>query len=125
MLALNPQVPIYLHTGPVDMRKSFDGLFGIIKSDLGTDARQGGLFIFLNLRCNRIKILYWDSDGLAIWMKRLERGCFQRPLRTSDGKHIVVPPSELQSILAGIDLRTVKHRQRYAAPPLPAQQRAS
>jgi len=58
------------------MRKSFDGLFGIITSDLNRDVRDGGLFMFLNQRLNRLKILYWDTDGIAIWMKRLEQeGC--------------------------------------------------
>ena len=57
MLAINPQVKIYLHTDPIDMRKSFDGLFGIIKSDLHLDVRDGGVFMFLNLRRNRIKLI--------------------------------------------------------------------
>ncbi|MCA2656679.1 IS66 family insertion sequence element accessory protein TnpB [Microcystis sp. M061S2] len=70
MLAINPQVKIYLHTEPIDMRKSFDGLFGIIKSDLHLDVRDGGVFMFLNLRRNRIKLMYWDRDGIAIWMKK-------------------------------------------------------
>ena len=71
-----PSVPIYLHSEPIDMRKSFDGLFGIIKNDLNLDVRDGGLFMFLNQRLNRLKILYWDTDGIAIWMKRLEQeGC--------------------------------------------------
>jgi transposase len=78
MLTTNPSVPIYLHSEPIDMRKSFDGLFGIIKSDLNRDVRDGGLFMFLNQRLNRLKILYWDTDGIAIWMKRLEQGCFQK-----------------------------------------------
>jgi transposase len=73
MLAINPQVKIYLHADPIDMRKSFDGLFGIIKSDLHLDVRDGGVFMFLNLRRNRIKLMYWDRDGIAIWMKRLEQ----------------------------------------------------
>jgi transposase len=110
MLAINPQVKIYLHTDPIDMRKSFDGLFGIIKSDLHLDVRDGGVFMFLNLRRNRIKLMYWDRDGIAIWMKRLESNCFQRPLRSSDGKHII--------ILAGIDLASIKMRKRYVAPNL-------
>lgn len=116
MLAISPQVKIYLHTQPIDMRKSFDGLFGIIKSDLHLDVRDGGVFMFLNLRRNRIKLMHWDRDGLAIWMKRLERGCFQRPLRSPDGKHVIVDPTELQSILSGIDLSSIKQRKRYVAP---------
>jgi transposase len=62
MLAFSPEVKIYLHAQPIDMRKSFDGLFGIIKSDLKLDVRNGGLFMFLNLRRNRIKLMYWDRD---------------------------------------------------------------
>jgi transposase len=120
MLAINPQVKIYLHTDPIDMRKSFDGLFGIVKSDLHLDVRDGGVFMFLNLRRNRIKLMYWDRDGIAIWMKRLETNCFQRPLRSSDGRHIIIEPTELQSILAGIDLASIKMRKRYVAPnPIP------
>lgn len=90
MLALNPAIRIYLHAAPVDARKSFDGLFGLVKNELGLDLRNGGLFMFLNKRRNRVKLMYWDSDGIAIWMKRLERGCFQRPLRSPDGKHVIV-----------------------------------
>lgn len=116
MLALNPSVPIYLHTEPIDMRKSFDGLFGIIKNDFQRDVRDGGLFMFLNHRLNRIKLLYWDTDGIAIWMKRLERGCFQRPVRSADGKHVVVSSAELQWILTGVELSSVKKRTRYVPP---------
>ena len=72
MLAISSQAKIYLYAKPVDMRKSFDGLFGIIKSDLQLDVRDGGVFMFLNLRRNRIKLMYWDKDGMAIWMKSQE-----------------------------------------------------
>lgn len=116
MLALSPSVPIYLHAEAVDMRKSFDGLFGIIKNDLERDVRDGGLFMFLNHRRNRIKLLYWDIDGIAIWMKRLERGCFQRPLRSADGKQVIVTPAELQWILSGVELESVRKRKRYVTP---------
>ncbi|XZE33735.1 IS66 family insertion sequence element accessory protein TnpB [Pirellulaceae bacterium SH501] len=116
MLALNPSIPIYLHTEPIDMRMSFDGLFGIIKNDFQRDVRDGGLLMFLNHRLNRIKLLYWDTDGIAIWMKRLERGCFQRPVRSADGKHVLVSPAELQWILTGVELSSVKKRSRYVPP---------
>ena len=62
------------------MRKSFDGLHAIIQSEFQRDVRLGDLFLFLNRRRDRLKLMYWDRDGLAIWMKRLERGTFQRPL---------------------------------------------
>jgi transposase len=116
MLAISSQAKIFLYAQPVDMRKSFDGLFGIVKSDLNRDVRDGGVFMFLNLRRNRIKLMYWDQDGIAIWMKRLEKNCFQRPLRSPGGKHVIIDSAELQAILAGIDLSSIKMRKRYVAP---------
>jgi len=82
------------------MRKSFDGLFGIIKSDLDRDVRDGGLFMFLNQRLNRIKILYWDTDGIAIWLKR----------------HVIITHADLQCILSGVDLPAVRKCKRYMTP---------
>lgn len=118
MLNIHSQVKIFLHAEPVDMRKSFDGLYGIIRNDFDKDVRDGGLFIFLNRRRNQVKITYWDSDGIAIWTKRLEKNCFQRPLKSSDNKHVVIDPTELQAILTGIDLASIKRRKRYVAPNL-------
>ena len=73
------QTKIYLYAKPVDMRRSFDGLHAIVQSEFHHDIRSGDVFVFLNRRLDRIKLLHWDRDGLAIWMKRLERGTFQRP----------------------------------------------
>jgi hypothetical protein len=100
MLTLSPSVPIYLHPEPIDMLKSFDRLFGIIKSNLRRDMRDGGLFMFLNQLLNRLKILYWDTNGIAIWMKR----------------HVIITHAELQCILSGVDLSSVRKRKRYVAP---------
>ena len=72
MLSLAPSVRIYLHAKPIDMRKSFDGLFGIVKNEFSMDVRDGGLFLFINLRRNRVKLMYWDTDGLVIWIKSQE-----------------------------------------------------
>ena len=116
MLNLAPSLRIYLHAQPIDMRKSYDGLFGLVTKDFGRDVRQGGLFLFINQRRNRIKLLYWDSDGLAIWMKRLEAGSFQHPAPEIDANHVVMNASELQLLLSGIDLSSVKRRKRYAVP---------
>jgi transposase len=98
MLPFSPELKIYSHAEPIDIRKRFDGLFGIIKSDPKLDVRNGGLFMFLNLRRNRIKLMYWDRNGLAIWMKRLEglRGqprprAFGRRTSKSWGKREVPP----------------------------------
>lgn len=116
MLNLVPGLRIYLHTKPIDMRKSFDALFGIVAADFGRDVRAGGLFLFINQSRNRIKLLYWDNDGLAIWMKRLEGGTFQRPASTEDAQHVVLDVTQLQLLLSGIELATVKRRKRYSSP---------
>jgi transposase len=116
MLNFSPSIRIFLHAKPIDMRKSFDGLFGIVSKDFGRDVRHGGLFLFLNHRRNRVKLLYWDNDGLAVWMKRLEVGCYQHPAPKSDATHVVMDASELHLLLSGIDLSSVKRSKRYVAP---------
>ena len=119
MLSLPPDVKIYLHRAPVDMRRSFDGLFGIVKNELSMDIRQGGLFLFINLRRNRVKLMYWDRDGIAIWQKRLEKGTLQHPQPRDDAKYLLIDDSELHLLLVGIELSSVKRRKRYVAPELP------
>ena len=116
MLSFAPSVRIYLHARPIDMRKSFDGLFGIVKNEFEMDVRNGGLFMFINLRRNRVKLMYWDTDGLVIWMKRLERGSLQHPQPEADAKHVVMDATELNLLLSGIELSSVKRRKRYVAP---------
>jgi transposase len=116
MLSLAPAVPIYLYGKAVDMRKSFDGLFAIVKNEFEMDVRQGGLFLFINLRRNRIKLMYWDVDGIAIWMKRIERGSLQHPQPRDHAKHLVIDASQLNLLLSGIELSSVKKRKRYVVP---------
>ena len=72
MLSLSLPVDIYLSTAPADMRKSFDGLFALAVEHLGRDPFAGGLFVFVNRRRDRMKLLYWDADGLAVWAKKQE-----------------------------------------------------
>lgn len=120
MISFSPAIKIYLHREPVDMRKSYDGLFGIVKNDLSMDVRSGGLFMFINLRRNRVKLMYWDNDGIAIWQKRLERGSLQHPQPKDNSKHLEIDASELHLLLSGIDLASVKRRNRYVAPELPS-----
>jgi len=70
---------VFVCVTPADMRKSFDGLCALVRSGLGGDPLSGDLFVFRNKRGDRLKLLYWDTDGLAVWAKRLERGTFQFP----------------------------------------------
>ena len=111
MISLPSAVRIYLCTRAVDLRKSFDGLSGLVHDCFGQDPLCGHLFIFLNRRRNRIKLLYFDRDGLAIWYKRLEAGSYQMPQATQDG--IELQPAQFAMLLSGIDLRTARQRKRF------------
>ena len=108
------QTKIYLYAKPLDMRKSFDGLHGIVQSEFLRDIRCGDLFLFLNRRLDRVKLIHWDRDGLAIWMKRLERGTFQRPRRSASGAQVEMDATDLALLLSGIELTSVKRRPRYS-----------
>lgn len=104
---------VYLHCGPVDMRKSFDGLMAIVQNEFDRDIRAGDLFVFINKRADRLKALWWDVDGLAIFMKRLERGTFQRPPSKESDRHLSIDRVQLGLLLSGIELSSVRKRKRY------------
>ena len=87
MIMLPSAVRIFLCTRPTDLRKSFDGLTGLVQECFGQDPLTGHLFLFLNRRRDRIKILYFDRDGLAIWYKRLEAGSFEMPQHRRRRRH--------------------------------------
>lgn len=114
MLSLPPTVRIFLATAPADMRRGFDGLAQLVREALPQDPLSGHLFVFLNKRRNRIKILYWDRDGYAIWMKRLERGVFRFP--EAPDHRVEVTPAEMAAVLEGIDLSRARRLPRFALP---------
>ncbi len=114
MLSLPPTVRIYLASAPADMRKGFDGLAQMVREGILEDPLSGHLFVFLNKRRNRIKILYWDRDGFALWYKRLEKGVFRFP-EAKDGR-VEVTPAEIAAVLEGIDLRHARRLPRFALP---------
>jgi transposase len=118
MFGLSAAVRVYVATAPADMRKSFDGLFALA-SGLDLDPLSGHLFVFINRRRDRIKILYWDRDGLAVWAKRLEKGTFRIPDATAD--RVEMTAADLAALLAGIDLDSARRRPRYARPTTPLQ----
>jgi transposase len=96
------------------MRKSFDGLYAIVKHAFAKDVLQGDYFVFLNRSRDRCKILYWDHDGLVVWAKRLERGSFQLPGQSDAAALAVeVDSTTLAMILGGVDLSTGQRRKRY------------
>jgi len=113
MLTLAHGMRIYLATAPTDMRRGFNGLQGQIASVLELDPLSGHLFLFVNRRRDKLKIFYWDTDGLAIWYKRLECGSFQLPLLEADQTHVEIKSDDLMMLLRGIDLSS-KRRKRYS-----------
>lgn len=108
MLALTGATRIYLYRGACDMRKSFDGLCGLVRSELGADPLSGSLFVFCNRRRNMVKLLYWDSDGFAIFYKRLEQGYFRPPdIASTDG---YIDRRQLSMLLEGVVPKKVSKR---------------
>ena len=113
MLSLPSSVRIFVATDPVDFRKAHDGLVAIVRDQFGDDPFDGSLFVFLNRRRDRTKLLLWDRNGFWLLYKRLERGTF-RAIERSDAKRVLVPRAELAMILEGIDLEKGKIRQHFA-----------
>jgi transposase len=116
-------VRVFLCTKPADMRKSFDGLLGMVGEFLAQDPLSGHFFLFFNRRRDRVKILLWDRDGLVIWYKRLEAGTFQelnpssRAARTAYGSAgLEISATDFALLLNGVDLATARQRKRYSRP---------
>jgi transposase len=112
---LAAQRPHLLCATPADLRKSFDGLAALVRDGLGADPLSGHLFVFRNKAADRVKVLYWDRDGLAIWYKRLELGTFRFPA-ASKGDSVEIRAADLAMLLDGVDLSSVRRRQRYQRP---------
>jgi len=107
-------VRVYLCTAATDMRKGFDTLAALVRDHLGHDPLSGHLFLFISRHRDRIKLLYWENDGYALWYKRLEEGTFRLPAAQSNGASVELKASELAMLLAGIDLTSIKRRKRFA-----------
>jgi transposase len=114
MLSLPASVPIYLCVQPTDMRKGFDSLAALARDWLGGDPLSGHLFVFRSRRGDRVKLLWWDRDGLALYYKRLEEGTFCFPVAVDHDAHrLEVSAQELSLLLWGIDPASVKRQRRY------------
>lgn len=114
MLSVSPAVKIFLYAQPADLRRGYDGLAAIVEGAMGENPLSGALFVFVNKRGNRVKLLYWDRDGYAIWMKRLERGTLEMPRADDpDVASVKITASQLSLILEGIELSSVRRRRRF------------
>lgn len=104
---------IWLAVAPADMRCGFDRLAELARSVTGQDPLSGHLFLFRSRGGDRLKVLYWDTDGYALWYKRLEEGTFKLPRIDGQAKSVELRASELAMLLDGIDLRSVRRTKRY------------
>jgi transposase len=95
------------------MRKGFDSLSGVISSQMQLDPLSGSVFIFLNKKHNQVKLLLWEGDGFALYYKRLEQGTYELPLGDDKKESLSISCQQLQLILQGISLRSVRRRKRY------------
>lgn len=114
MLSVPGRVKIFLCLAPTDMRKSFDSLSALVSDTLAQDPLSGHLFVFRSKRGDRVKLLYWEDTGYALWYKRLEAGTFRFPAATrEDQSSLTISAADLAMLLDGVDLASVKRRQRY------------
>ena len=114
MISLSANLRIFVATARNDMRKGFNGLQGQVLQTLQEDPLSGHLFLFINRRCDKLKALYWDGDGLAIWYKRLEQGNFQRPVVEEGRLKVEIRSDELAMLLGGVDMQDIKRRKRFS-----------
>jgi transposase len=114
MLSLPASARIWVATRPTDLRKSFDTLAEVVRQQLQLDPLSGQLFVFANKRADRVKLLYWDEDGFVILYKRLEGGTFHLP--RADAPRATLRAADLQMLLDGVDLESVRRSRRYHRP---------
>ena len=113
MFGLGAATRIYLAVGSTDMRKGFEGLYGLVRDQLGLDPLSGHLCLFCNKGRNRLKVLYWDGSGLWICAKRLERGRFSWPSDGEQSARVTLSQEELSLLLGGIDLTRTRRKNWY------------
>lgn len=113
MIGFGSATRVYLAAGATDMRKGFDGLYGMARDRLGIDPLSGHLFVFCNGRRNRLKVLYWDGSGLWICSKRLEKGRFSWPAQGDDQGRVRMSSEELTLLVGGIELSRSRKKEWY------------
>ena len=118
MVSLGSTLRYYVYLGDVDMRKSFDGLQGLVVNHLGRTGLEGDVYLFFNRRRTQVKMLVWDRSGFVIFYKRLERGQFERLSAQGDKSAMVITWGDLQMLMEGIVLKSAQRLKRYEHPRL-------
>lgn len=109
MLAVSSSVRYFMYHKPTDMRFGINSMAGLVRNKLGFDPMNGDVFLLLGKRSNQVRLLQWDRDGFAMYVKKLERGTFERPRLSGS----VVTSSQLTLLLQGVKLESVSYRKRY------------
>lgn len=110
MFGIGPATRVYLAAGSTDMRKSFEGLYGLVRDRLACDPLSGHIFLFANAQRNRLKLLFWDGSGLWVCAKRLEKGRFRWPAAENTEVKITLSPEQFTLLIGGLDLAQTKAR---------------
>ena len=105
MIGTTRQLRVFAYRQPADLRKGFDGLYGLVSIGMQLDALSGDLYVFINKTRKRAKVLYWDGTGLCVLAKRLEQGRFTAPWRQAGDGPLQLSMSELGLLLEGSDLQ--------------------
>lgn len=117
MLPFSSTQRYFFYRHPTDMRKSFNGLSGLVRSELGADPVSGDVFIFINRRRDRVKLLVWDRTGYVIFYKHLQQGTFELPAFEAQAASCQMKWEELVLILEGVALGSVRRRKRFSLSP--------
>ena len=113
MVSFGSTLRYYVYEAPTDMRKGFDGLQGLVVNGLGRTGLEGDVYIFFNRKRTQVKMLVWDRSGFVLYYKRLEKGCFERLGQAGGGKGFEISWGDLQMVMEGIVLESVRRRKRY------------
>ena len=113
MFALSTTHCFHLYAHPTDMRKSFDGLSGLIKNTLGLNPITGDVFIFINKRRDKIKLLHWQGVSFTLYYKRLEKGTFELPQYDDSVKSIALSYTQMVMIVDGLTIKNIHKRKQY------------
>lgn len=114
MFSLTSSLRYYLYRQPTDMRKSFDGLCGLVQSQMGRNPMSGEVFLFINKRRDRVKLLRWEAGGFILYYKRLEAGTFELPCWDQTAVSIEMNLTQLLLMVEGISLQNIQKRKRFS-----------
>lgn len=113
MFGIGRATRIYLAPGATDMRKGFEGLYGLVRDRLQCEPLSGHVFLFCNARHNRLKLIYWDGSGLWVCAKKLSRGRFHWPQLRAGEVKVTLTAEEFAMLIGGMDLEQAKPRRWY------------